>query len=426
VQHGQGGQGVQGGAWAQPAPESVQQVGQPVQQVGQPEQSWEQPLQAEVWHQQSQPTESWARQAGVWTQPQHAYLAGEQQGQQQEQSGGGWGQEAQAAQESQEYQGYQEPQAAVQYRAPRHAQPQPQVSQQSSQLQPQVSEYPERPQAEMAQHIQQVLQQAQEVAQPIPQVVPQQEQPLPQQVQQPQQVQPQQLQQPLQQMQYGAGAQEYQEFQEHGAYQPPQPPPPLPPQNAARQPTNTLALAGAVTSIVPLLGLVLSILGLTKARVLGVGRAVAQVGIALSVLFTLAWGVGGYYVYKVADSTAADPGCVSADADYLQYDAQMEQDASAMTKGGVGTPAFTAAVKTYQSDLTTLIGDFTVDAGKAGHADVRTAIQGVSSDLMQLDTGLGDLASGNYAGASHVMDLNSKLMTDFQHMESLCTTLSNG
>jgi hypothetical protein len=92
----------------------------------------------------------------------------------------------------------------------------------------------------------------------------------------------------------------------------------------------------------------------------------------------------------------------------------------------VGTPAFTAAVKKYQSDLTTLIADFTTDAANAGHASVQTAIQDVSADLNRLSIGLGNLASGNYAGATHVMDLNTKLMNDVQHMESLCTSPASG
>jgi hypothetical protein len=178
--------------------------------------------------------------------------------------------------------------------------------------------------------------------------------------------------------------------------------------------------------MVPLFGLLFSIVGLAKAGTRGVGRGVALVGIVLSLLLTAAWGAGGYYVVKSARSSAADPGCASADADYLRYNAQMEQDAAAMTKGGVGSPAFTAAVKTYQADLSTLIGDFTNDAAKAGHPNLQAAIQGVTSDLEQLNADLGDLAGGDYTGASHVMDLNSKLMTDFQHMENLCNSPSNG
>jgi hypothetical protein len=210
------------------------------------------------------------------------------------------------------------------------------------------------------------------------------------------------------------------------ASRPPASPPPTSPQPAGHRPTNGTAVTGAMTSFVPLLGLILSIIGLSKAKALGVGRTAAQVGIVLSLLFTAAWGAAGYYAYRVANSTAADPGCKSAAADYLRYNPQMEQDASAMTAGAVGTPAFTSAVKKYRADLTALIADFTADAAKAGHASVQTAIQDVSADLNQLDIGLGDLASGNYAGATHVMDLNTKLMNDFQHMESLCTSPGNG
>lgn len=193
-----------------------------------------------------------------------------------------------------------------------------------------------------------------------------------------------------------------------------------------RRGRNGVAVAGALTCFVPLVGLVLSIAGAAKAKALGAGRGVARAGIVLSLLFTLVWGGAGYYYFEVRSPYAGDAGCVSADADYLQYSTLLDQDAAAMTKGVVGSLAFTFAVKKYQSDLSGLIRSFGADAVKAGHDEVRAAIQGVSGDLAQLDIELGNLAGRNYAGATHVMELNAKLMTDFQSLESLCNSASVG
>lgn len=197
----------------------------------------------------------------------------------------------------------------------------------------------------------------------------------------------------------------------------------LPPQQPPRG--NGAARAGAVACFVPLLGLVLSIVGLSKAKALGVGRGVAQLGIALSLVFSVAWCAAGYYAYTTLGSSN-DPGCVNAKADYQRYSAQMEQDAAAMTKGGVGSLAFTAAVKTYQADLAALIAEFDADSARAADGSVKAAIQAVGGDLTQLDTSLGDLATGNYAGASNVMQINDRLITDYQHLESVCGGASGG
>lgn len=196
---------------------------------------------------------------------------------------------------------------------------------------------------------------------------------------------------------------------------------------------NGVAVAGLLTCFVPLVGLVLSIVGLGKASARakgaggtasGTGRRVATAGIVLSLLFSLVWAGAGYYYFEIRSPNAGDAGCVGADADYVRYSTLLEQDAAAMTKGAVGSVAFTFAVKKYQSDLSGLIAAYGADTTKAGHSEVRTAIQTVSGDLAQLDIELGNLASAHYAGAVHVMDLNSKLMTDFQHLESLCNNAS--
>lgn len=189
---------------------------------------------------------------------------------------------------------------------------------------------------------------------------------------------------------------------------------------------NGAALTGAITSFVPVVGLVLSLIGLAKARLIGAGRGIALVGIALSLLFTAAWGVAGYSEYKLVNSTATDSGCISADSDYTHYQSVLQQDAAAMAKSTVGTSGFTAAVQQYRVDLGVLISAFNSDAAKAGAPNLKSAIQGVTTDLTQLDNELGDVAVGHYAGATNLMDENGTLLTDFQRMENVCTGRSSG
>lgn len=189
---------------------------------------------------------------------------------------------------------------------------------------------------------------------------------------------------------------------------------------------NSFATAGAVTSFVPVIGLVLSLAGLVRSRGRGAGKAAARVGVVLSLVFTAAWGAAGYYVYKSTSAKATDAGCVSADADFLGYSAQLQRDAAAMadaagSSGGARSAAFTAAVRGYQADIAKLVADFDADSAKAGGPEMKSAIAAVGADLTGLDADFGNLATGNYAGATDVVGLNGKLMSDFQHMESVCT-----
>jgi hypothetical protein len=188
---------------------------------------------------------------------------------------------------------------------------------------------------------------------------------------------------------------------------------------------NTFATAGAVTSFVPVIGLLLSLVGLVRSRGPRAGKKAARVGVVLSLVFSAAWGVAGYYGYKSAYAKATDPGCVSADADFLGYSTQMQDDAAAMataagSAGGARSAAFTAAVHDYQENLAKLVADFDADSAKAAGASLKTAIQAVSADLTGLDTDFGYVATGNYAAAADLMDLNAKLITDFQTMEDVC------
>ncbi|MBR7834124.1 hypothetical protein KDL01_12680, partial [Actinospica durhamensis] len=229
--------------------------------------------------------------------------------------------------------------------------------------------------------------------------------------------------------------------------QPPQPPqpiaypqPPFPqapggppiaaPAGGSARPNNAFALTGALTSIVPVVGLVFSIIGLAKAKLLGgIGRRVAVLGVTLSLVFSVAWGAAGVYILRVADSHGADPGCVAAIGDYLTYSQELGTDAEAMGKTSYGTKQFTAAVKAYESDLQVLIGRFQADAAQAGHTDARTSITSLVGDLQQLKTMMGDLETGNFSDVGSLGDistLNGKLLSDYQHTQSICSGYAHG
>jgi hypothetical protein len=202
------------------------------------------------------------------------------------------------------------------------------------------------------------------------------------------------------------------------------------PATGASRPTNAFALTGALTCFVPVVGLVFSIIGLAKAKLLGgIGRPLAATGIALSLIFSAGEGVGGYYLLKAVDSTGADPGCVSAIGDYLTYSQRLGADAAAMGRTRYGTAQFTDSVRKYQADLEALIGKFDADAARADHGDVRSAITALVLDLRQIDTVMGDIATGNFGGAGALGDIstiNGHLLDDYEHTQNICATYTNG
>src|SRR5215472_4253857 len=96
---------------------------------------------------------------------------------------------------------------------------------------------------------------------------------------------------------------------------------------------NGYAVAGIILAIfVPLLGLIFSIIGLVKSGArAGAGKALSIVGIVLSLVV----GIGGTVAIvtlanHVANSTAADPGCISAENDARQMATTITADGAAI------------------------------------------------------------------------------------------------
>lgn len=199
---------------------------------------------------------------------------------------------------------------------------------------------------------------------------------------------------------------------------------------ASTRPTNPFAVIGAVMSFFPVVGLVFSIIGLGKAKLIGgIGRGVATLGVVLSLIFIPGWCVAGYFAYRAVNATAADPACVAAEGDYLTYSRTLDSDAAAMAKTTYGTRQFTNAVKTYESDFQVLIGKLQVDSDRAENADVHTAIVSLIADLQQLKTVMGDLASGDFSAAGRLGDvstLTGKLFDDYEQTQSVCQSHTSG
>lgn len=190
--------------------------------------------------------------------------------------------------------------------------------------------------------------------------------------------------------------------------------------------TNGLALAGAITAIIPVVGLVLSIVGLARVKTLGgAGRTAGTIGIVLGLLFT---GGIGFGIYKLVNSTAADPACLTSEADILSMDAKVTSDESAMSSAassGNAAQQLTAA-NALLSDLQTIKADLDRDVAKATHTDVKGKISILDEDLGTVATDLKRMIGGDSSVRSSGLSAINQLETDANAVDKVCSNVTDG
>jgi hypothetical protein len=190
--------------------------------------------------------------------------------------------------------------------------------------------------------------------------------------------------------------------------------------------SNGLALAGAITSWVPLVGLVLSIVGLVRSKALGgAGKTAATVGIVLSLLFSVGWGFG---VYKIGTSTAADPGCITAESGVRNLQSSLTADEQALnTAGQSGDQAqMTTAEQKFVTDMNSIKTVMDHSQSISTHANVKTAIGKVDTDLTTFISEFQQIMAGSTTDTSSLETSANSLSTDGDALDSLCGNLTNG
>ena len=182
--------------------------------------------------------------------------------------------------------------------------------------------------------------------------------------------------------------------------------------------TNGIALVGAILSVLPPIGLVLSVIGLGKARTLGgAGHTTAIVGIVLSLVFAGGYGFG---FYELASSTGVDPACSSM----LAAESSLSVDESGLTAGdstsGSGGSSGRAVLSTTVAQLRVLKVELDRDVVRATHADVRGRIRAVDVDLGQMIADAEAVQSGDDAALSGLETAAGRLQADAAAVDRLC------
>jgi len=182
--------------------------------------------------------------------------------------------------------------------------------------------------------------------------------------------------------------------------------------------TNGIALAGAILSVLPPVGLVLSVIGLGKARTLGgAGHTTAIVGIVLSLVFAGGYGFG---IYELAGSAGVDPACSSM----LAAESSLSADESGLTATAgdstSGESSGRAVLATTVAQLRVLKSELDRDVARATHADVRGRIQAVDVDLGQMIADAKAVQSGDDAALSGLETVAGRLQVDAEAVDRLC------
>lgn len=193
---------------------------------------------------------------------------------------------------------------------------------------------------------------------------------------------------------------------------------PMPPQQK-----NGFAVAGLILSILPILGLIFSLLGLNRAgKIGGKGRGLAIGGLVLSILF-----IGGYAALGVAlkNSPALDPGCTSAESSFRNMLPTIQTDESKMSADANGSDQ-----TALQADLTKFTGDVqniktSLDSalGQAQHQSVKDKIQAMDTDINTVLTGLQAIQSGDTSQLTQFTDADGRLGPDGDALDNICNSL---
>lgn len=185
---------------------------------------------------------------------------------------------------------------------------------------------------------------------------------------------------------------------------------------------NGFAIAGMVLAFVaPLLGLIFSIIGLTKSKArAGAGRDLSIAGIIVSVLTTAGAAVA---IAVLANSTAADPACISAESAASQMTNTLHADETAITRDQSNGPALRADLQHFLSDIKTLEGRMTAAEPQARHQSVKAQIAAMISDMNAFTSGLQAIEQGDTSQVGQMESAAGKVQADGNALDSTCSSL---
>jgi hypothetical protein len=194
-------------------------------------------------------------------------------------------------------------------------------------------------------------------------------------------------------------------------------PPPYGPERRG----NGFAIAGIILAILlwPL-GLVFAIIGLVKSRArAGAGKVLSIVAIVVAAV------VGAAtisFVAIVGNSTAADPGCISAENAFQSMTNKISSDDSAMSADANNRAKEKADIKGFITDVQTLVTKLNAAEAEATHQSVRSTVGKASSDMSTMLSALQAVENGNTSQSSVLDNKASSMNGDGTAIDNICSS----
>jgi hypothetical protein len=186
--------------------------------------------------------------------------------------------------------------------------------------------------------------------------------------------------------------------------------------------SNGLAVAGLVLAILfwPL-GLIFSIIGLVRSKARGgAGKTPAIIGLVLAVLF----GAGSIVFFvSVAKSTAADPGCISAESSISSLTPKLQADETKLNADSSNPAALQTDLTGFIDDMQSVQSDLTNAGSIATHSNVQTAIGTMDTDLGTFITDMKQIQGGDDSQVNQMTAVAQKLEPDGNAVDSLCSSI---
>lgn len=196
---------------------------------------------------------------------------------------------------------------------------------------------------------------------------------------------------------------------------------PYQPYSTPQKQGNGFSVAGVCLSILPLLGLIFSIIGLVKSGARnGAGRVLAIVGIVLSLVFIGGWYAAGQAISHSVANAISDPGCQSAQRSFQTIDAKLAQDDKAISKDASNQSAMKTDLGNLSNHLQTLVSDLNAAQAQSPHQQVKDAIGKVSGDMNGMLSALQAVQKGDFSQANKIDSLQGKGDTDATALGRAC------
>lgn len=182
---------------------------------------------------------------------------------------------------------------------------------------------------------------------------------------------------------------------------------------------NGFSIAGFWTSPTVVLGLIFSILGLSKSgKVGGKGRGLAIAGIVLSIAF-----LGGYVALGVVGSkiTVFDPGCNSIRNSFNDLKSKLETDASKLESDAGDQTAMQTDLTAFTADIQTMKSDLDNALSQAQQQSVKDKLKAMDDDTSTVLTGLQAIQNGDTSQLGEFEAAAGRLGSDGSGVDSVCS-----